>query len=215
MTPIHNCNICKELSGSGAAECGEDYQKIIRAGENILLSSAGFTAIPSVGPLGRTHAMVVPNRHVYSFAELDFSEIREASLLLYRMQNHIQRKFGERLFFFESGAGRLTAHSGGCISHAHIHCITESPGFFDRLSSEVLLVPAKEMNFSEADKEHGYIWFRNSEEANFICNRPLLPPQFLRYIYAQCAGSPSIWNWRRHANFTKIQEVISAYKGID
>lgn len=209
-----DCNICKELAGIGADECGEDYQKLIQSGDNILFSSNNFVIVPSVGPLNTTHAMLVPLSHRNSFAELSPSALHEAASLLDRMQEHIKNKLGKKLFFFESGAGQLTTHSGGCITHAHIHCITESSHFFDRLSAEVSISPTKEMDFTEADKKHGYIWFRDSSGNCFICNNPLLPSQFLRYVYAQCTNSPNIWNWRRHTNFTKVQEVVSAYKGI-
>jgi len=214
MTTKVNCNICKELAGTGADECGRDYQELICRGENIILSSSNFAIIPSIGPLSETHAMVVPFRHVNSFAELPPSALHETANLLGKMQEHIKKKLGKKLFFFESGAGQLTSHSGGCITHAHIHCITESLDFFDRLSVEVSLSPTKEMDFSGADTKHGYIWFRNSAGDSYICNKPLLPSQFLRYMYAQSTNSPSIWNWRRHANFTEVQEVLSAYKGI-
>lgn len=208
------CNICNELAGTGADECGGDYQGLIQRGENIILSSNSFAIVPSVGPLSRTHAMLVPFKHTNSFAELLSSELNEAVNLLNRMQEHSIKKLGVKLFFFESGAGQLTCHSGGCITHAHIHCIAESPDFFKRLSAEVSLLPVKRMDFSSADTRHGYIWFSDSDGNCYICNRPLLPSQYLRYIYAQCTNSPSIWNWRHHTNFTEVKEVVSAYKGI-
>lgn len=214
MTPKLDCNICKELAGTGADECGQDYQALIRNGDNRILSSSNFAVIPSVGPLSGTHAMLVPLSHINSFAELPPNSLHEAASLLDRMQEHISKKLGEKLFFFESGAGQLTSHSGGCITHAHIHCITESSDFFDRLSAEVSLSLTEKMNFTGADTKHGYIWFRDSDGDCYICNRPLLPSQFLRYMYAQCTNSPNIWNWRRHTNFTEVKEVVSAYKGI-
>jgi len=209
-----DCNICKELAGTGAEECGRDYQELIRRGENIIISSKNFAVIPSIGPLCSTHAMLVPYDHINSFAQLPLTALHEVASLLNRMQEFISKVQGRKLFFFESGAGLLTSHSGGCITHAHIHCITESSDFFNRLSAEVSLSPTNEMDFSGADTNHGYIWFRSSAGGCYICNRPQLPSQFLRYIYAQCTNSPNIWNWRRHTNFTEVQEVVSTYKGL-
>lgn len=211
----NRCNICKELSGLSAEECGTEYQELVTSGENIIVSGERLAVIPSVGPLSDTHAMLVPFTHVNSFAELSTTDLEEASLLLEKLQQHIQKKIGQKLFFFESGAGELTDHSGGCISHAHIHCIQESSEFFNRLSREVLLTPVKHMDFSSADTKHGYIWFMSSAGETYICNNPLLPSQFLRYIYAQNTNSPSIWNWRRHTNFSSIKEVINIYHGIN
>lgn len=214
MTIPAKCNICKELAGEGAEECGGDYQKLVSSGENIILTGAEFAVVPSVGPLDSTHVMLVPFVHVNSFAELPKATLKEAAELLDSLQRHVYKKTGGKLFFFESGAGELTNQSGGCITHAHIHCIAESPGFFDRLQQEVLLVPAREMDFSGADTKSGYIWFMSSAKEAYICNRPLLPSQFLRYIYAQYTARPSTWNWRRNTNFLEIKKVIDFYKGI-
>lgn len=214
MTSKVNCNICKELSGASAEECGSDYQKLVASGANTITSGKYFTVIPSVGPLSKTHVMLVPFAHVNSFAELPTNSLQEASTLLEKLQQHIQEKTGQKLFFFESGAGHLSDHSGGCITHAHIHCIMESPAFLDRLSQEVSPTPVGYMDFSSADTKHGYIWFMSSAKEAYICNKPLLPSQFLRYIYAQNTNSPSVWNWRRHTNFSAIQDVIDTYKGI-
>lgn len=210
-----DCNICNELSGAGTDECGLDYQELIRLGDNIILSSSNFAIIPSVGPLSRTHAMLVPFKHVNSFAELPTIFLQEAAIFLNRMQEHVRKNLGQNLFFFESGAGKLTSQSGGCITHAHIHCIAESPDFFNRLSAEVSLSPTEDMDFSGADIMHGYIWFKTANKESYICNKPLLPSQFLRFIYAQCTNNPNIWNWRRHTNFAEVKEVISTYKGIN
>jgi diadenosine tetraphosphate (Ap4A) HIT family hydrolase len=214
MRVVDNCNICEEISGSGSNECGHEYQELIRSRQNILLSSPNFAVIPSVGPLHVTHAMIVPLRHVNSFAELSKGEIDEADELLQKLQNHITGRLGAGLLFFESGAGRLIDRSGGCIAHAHIHCVTDSPDFFERISVELPLVATKYMDFTGADTENGYIWFRSSAGNCYISNRPLLPSQFLRYVYAQCSGSPMKWNWRRHTNFTEIREVVALYNGI-
>ncbi|WP_394787195.1 hypothetical protein [Rhodoferax sp.] len=215
MTSQIKCNICKEISGFGAEECGKDYQELVALGENLIILGKHFAVIPSVGPLSNTHVMLVPLTHVNSFAELSTAALEEASLLLEKLQLHVKQKIGRSLFFFESGAGELTDHSGGCITHAHIHCIAESIDFYDRLSREVLLKPVGRMDFSNADKKHGYIWFMSSTGEAYICNNPLLPSQFLRYIYAQSTKIPSIWNWRRHTNFPSIKEVLNIYHGIN
>lgn len=214
MTSHPNCNICKELAGLCAEECGRDYQELVVAKRNVIVSGKNLVVIPSVGPLNNSHVMLVPRIHANSFAELPQREQEEALIILNKLQQHVNKKTGLKLFFFESGAGELTDHSGGCISHAHIHCIAESPDFFNRLTQEVVLTPVLPGDYSGADKKQGYIWFMSSAGKAFVCNKPLLPSQFLRYVYAQGTKSPNIWNWRRHTNFPSIKEVINTYEGI-
>lgn len=211
---LENCGICLEISGKGNQEFGKIYCELINSGENVILESASFLVIPSFGPLNDSHVMLVPKRHVNSFAQLTDLEINEGFKVLGLLKSHISSKRGENLIFFESGAGISTSHSGGCIVHAHIHCVADSKVFDERLRSEIKLEPVKERDYSKACINTGYVWYRDAQENSYICNSPMLPSQFLRYIYAQSCGSSSAWNWRRDINTPGIISVLKTYKGI-
>lgn len=214
MRSKSNCNLCQEVSGTCSPECGTEYRQLVSSQQNTIFASQNFVVIPSVGPLNNTHVMLVPKTHVNSFGELSKTDIAEGVEILQRLKTHIQEKFGQKLVFFESGAGNLTSHSGGCITHAHIHCVAESLEFERRLTSEVSLKPITPGDYSLTDIQHGYIWFQNGGGSTFICNRPMLPSQFLRYIYAQYGDTSNVWNWRKHINFPLIKDVLEAYRGV-
>lgn len=214
MTNQINCGLCLEVSGQRAAACGDDYGRLVDAGTNIILTSDDFIVIPSVGPLNDTHAMLIPKLHVNNFSELSKKQIHDGFKILQRLQNHIREKTGKNLIFFESGAGRLTSHSGGCIIHAHIHCITESQNFENHLKEEVKLTPITKYDYSMADKKKGYLWYQDAQELQFLCNSPLLPSQFMRFIYAKFTKESSSWNWRNNINYPCILRVLETYQGI-
>lgn len=206
------CGLCAEVSGRASPEFGEGYGRLVRSRKNVLAETANLLLVPSVGPLNDSHVMIVPKQHVNSFACLDKGGVAESQQLIARLQDYALSRLGRRLIFFESGAGRLTDHSGGCVTHAHIHCVSESGSFHQRLFTEVRLVLATDSGYSEADKEHGYLWYEDADGQRYLCNRPLLPSQFLRYLYAQCEGNMGMWNWRRHANFDGILLVVENYR---
>jgi diadenosine tetraphosphate (Ap4A) HIT family hydrolase len=209
-----NCNICLEISGRGINEFTSSYCELIRTGKNIILESANFLVIPSFGPLNDSHVMLVPKRHTNSFAQLSDSELREGFDILSTLSAHIQKAKGTDLVFFESGAGNMTSHSGGCIVHAHIHCVTSSTRFEERLKSEISLEPIRAMDYSAACIDSGYVWYCDEKNNAYICNNPMLPSQFLRYIYAQSCGSNSAWNWRRDINIPGVMSVLETYAGL-
>lgn len=211
---IDKCNICLEISGKGASEFGSTYCELIGSGKNIILESENFLVIPSFGPLCDAHVMLIPKRHVNSFAQLSTTEVDEGFEILDVLRTHIQNTKHKSLVFFESGAGTMTSHSGGCITHAHIHCVINSEEFDKRFRSEIPLDLAEEKDYSTADIEAGYVWYRNKSGTSYICNNPMLPSQFLRYIYAQACGSSSAWNWRRDINIAGVLSVLNTYEGV-
>ena len=212
---IENCGICLEISGKGNPEFGDIYCELIKSRGNIILESASFLVIPSFGPLNYSHVMLVPKRHVNSFAQLSDFEINEGFKVLGFLKNHILNTRGETLVFFESGAGTTISHSGGCIVHAHIHCVVDSKIFDERLRSEIKLEPVITGDYSGASIDAGYVWYRDAQYNSYICNSPMLPSQFLRYIYAQSCGSSSAWNWRRDINISGVLTVLKEYEGIN
>jgi hypothetical protein len=155
--------------------------------------------------------MIVPKEHFNCIAALPKPSISEAVSIINKLKNFYQTRYGKKLIFFESGAGSLTDHSGGCIVHAHIHVLTESLAFDKRIREEVKLELSSKQDHSSADKEFGYVWYMNGEGKQYLSNRPLLPSQFLRYLYSSCENISQQWNWRRHPNINGVEEVLVTY----
>lgn len=212
---MKNCNICQELRGAIVIDCDPRYQEIISKRQNILDETEDFVVLPSLGPLNDAHAMIVPKQHLNNFSVITDDQLRQVESIVLKMSSHIFLKTGRRLAFFESGAGESTYHSGGCIVHAHIHCVYESEDFHKRLMGEVALKEVLGGWFKGADCQRGYVWFKAGSGRAFICNNPELPSQFLRYVYSIAAGDVRFWNWRRHNNFEGVLRVISNYDGMN
>ncbi len=209
----NNCNICIELAGDSEQIEYRDYGELVKHGKNVLMETRGFCVIPSFGPLDKSHVMIVPKKHVNSFALIEGELKGEVEFIIDALSNYYLERFKERLFFFESGAGSSCDHSGGCIVHAHIHCVASTDRFESLLSMECSLTKVDDDTLF--DTTHGYIWFRNENGDAYYCNRPLLPSQFLRYLYLISKNVNKRWNWRRDINIKEIGNVISAYSGLN
>lgn len=213
-TTMKKCNICQELQMSPDIDCDAKYQEIVSKRQNILDETEDFVVLPSLGPLNDAHAMIVPRKHQNNFATVTEGQLRQVSELMQKMSSHILLKTGKRLAFFESGAGTTSYHSGGCIIHAHIHCVYESEDFYQRLMGEVAFEEVLGGWYQGADVQFGYAWYKSSGGRAFICNNPELPSQFLRYAYSMAAGDVRFWNWRRHNNIEGVLRVIDIYSGM-
>ncbi|MBL1273087.1 MAG: HIT domain-containing protein [Oceanospirillales bacterium] len=212
---ITDCNICEELSGSPISEFGEEYNKIVASKNNVIYESDNLVVIPSLGPLNSSHVMVVPKSHFNSFAEIGSEVLDEINKIKEKIREYGRVVLGREYLFFESGAGRLTNHAGGCIVHAHLHALSLCSDFDARIAKEIRLSPVGEIDFfSEADIDFGYVLYIDEMDKWFFCNNPLLPSQFLRYLYAQCNGVDAYWNWRRHINIEGVKSVISRFSGF-
>lgn len=199
------CGICSEINGS----CSVDgYKELVTSKKNIISESESFLLIPSLGPLNESHIMLVPKNHSNSFASLSIAERKEAHSFLVQVNNFIKNKTSKDLIFFESGAGKRIDHSGGCIYHAHIHCVYASEAFTAALNREIKFTPADSFDY---DIDRGYVWYMNHFGEEFACNNPLLPSQFLRYLYANTTSIHGSWNWRRDNNMPGVLRVLKRY----
>lgn len=208
------CNICQELMLKEIESFDPRYQALISARKNILLETEDFVVLPSLGPLNDSHVMIVPKVHVNNFSMIEASKLKQVEFIEEMLSSHIIKTLGKKLVFFESGAGKISNHSGGCIVHAHIHCIYESESFESRLFDEVEFNDGGQTLYDGADADVGYVWYRSSSGQAYVCNDPQLPSQFLRYVYSIAAGDVRFWNWRRHNNFDGVLRVIDNYKGL-
>ncbi|MGG7674208.1 HIT family protein [Pseudomonas sp. WC2] len=197
------------------AGCDSRYQDLINSRRNILYETEDFVVLPSLGPLNDAHAMIVPKQHLKNFSIITDEQLHQVENIVLKMSTHIFLKTGKRLSFFESGAGKYTYHSGGCVVHAHIHCVYESDDFHQRLMDEVVFKEVSGGWFNGGNSQYGYVWFRGSNGRSFICNNPELPSQFLRYVYSAAAGDIRFWNWRRHNNIEGVLRVIENYSDMD
>ncbi|WP_085598045.1 MULTISPECIES: HIT family protein [unclassified Pseudomonas] len=211
---MNKCNVCQELQGVAVEGCDPRYQVLVNSRQNIIHESADFVVIPSLGPLNDSHVMIVPKAHVNNFSVIHDSKLAQVRAILQALSSYIESKHGRSLVFFESGAGIRANHSGGCIVHAHIHCVYEQEEFERRLFQEVDFKEGGISWYAGADGDLGYVWYMDGKGKAALCNNPQLPSQFLRYVYSMGNGDIRFWNWRRHNNFEGVLKVVDCYKGF-
>ncbi|MBY5967268.1 hypothetical protein [Halomonas denitrificans] len=210
---MSECSLCDELQKK-IGNVPEEYRELVSFGKNVIFESGGVFLIPSFGPLNHSHSMIVTGKHFNSFAQLPEADMKSARALIDDLQKRYFEGYGKRLVFFESGAGSVISHSGECISHAHIHCVEENLEFEKRLFDEVGFFNLNAVPKYSLDDEFGYVWYRAADGVEYAKNKPLLPSQFLRYLYMQYTSTPEKWNWRRNLNVEGVEMVLERYKTV-
>lgn len=69
-------------------------------------------------PVEQGHLLVIPNRHVQMFHELNAEEILEMGLLLKKVNAVVERLYGGKEYLLLEKNG---SHAGQSVPHVHIH----------------------------------------------------------------------------------------------
>lgn len=211
---MKKCNVCQELHSATIEGCDPRYQALVDSRQNIIHESPDFVVLPSLGPLNDSHVMIVPKAHINNFSVIPDAKLVQVRMIAQALSSYVELRHGKSLVFFESGAGVRSNHSGGCIVHAHIHCVYEHEEFERRLFQEIDFQESGLSWYNGADGDLGYVWYKSGKGKAVLCNNPQLPSQFLRYVYSMSAGDIRFWNWRRHNNIEGVLKVVECYKGF-
>lgn len=210
------CTVCSELAGKAEPYLGSSYKSLIESGRNILLNGENFVVLPSVGALNPSHALVVPREHLFSFSMLPQEQIIKDIPLIKIALRSVNHSKGVNVVFFEHGMGGSSDSSGACISHAHLHVIAdiETLELNLRNSIQFVNIPSFAVIKDLASKEEGYVVFENALGNVGLSNRPDLPSQFFRRMYALTARKPAVWNWRVDRQSLYTKQVVEHYVGL-
>ena len=110
IQPESDCLICKILNKKS------DYP------EHILYETENFAVVPGTGAFYEGYIMIVPKRHVMSFANLNAIELDEFFIIYSNLSSILSCIYGKRVFGFECGSGKTGAgkHKTSIV-HAHFH----------------------------------------------------------------------------------------------
>jgi ATP adenylyltransferase len=208
---MSQCTLCSEICGD-ATPFGDDYNELVYSGSNVIFGSNSFVLLASIGPLNESHVMIVPRAHVMGMASLPNKSL-ELRLIKEYIRCYVRRLYGWEMTFFEHGTGGCSESMIACVAHAHLHALRCVPGIETLLHCAIPTIQKvnQERFFELADQELGYVFFEDALGTGYLANRPLVPPQFIRRLYAQAQGVPHKWNWRFDYRVDEVRDVLTSY----
>ena len=175
IQPKSECLFCRILNNTASHK------------EHILYDSENFFVIPGTGAFFDGYVMIIPKKHVMSFANLSNEELDEFFIIYDNISSILERIYGKKVFGFECGSGKT---GGGkhktSIVHCHFHLAATNMPVLEEVQKSGLtpqLIDKKALiNFDE-NPYMLYVdqcgnWFISSD------NRDYYPRQHPRQVLA-------------------------------
>ena len=198
MADTSKCLLCKIGAGQ-------------KKGEHIVFASDNFYVVPGKGAFFDGYLMVVPKRHVMSFAQLTEEELEEFDLLLNDLRTILEGIYGLPVFAFECGSGE---DGGGkhetSIVHAHFHLAPTDMPVLQAVQESGLNPALIEKEDLVRYRHYPYMLYVDQEDNWYIVGSGdmYFPRQHPRQILAEYMGLYEVYNWRIHP-FTERMDVIA------
>jgi diadenosine tetraphosphate (Ap4A) HIT family hydrolase len=211
------CDFCVELAGGTTGAFHERFGTCLES--RVVMQTRHLVVLPSLGPLGIAHALIVPRRHVGSFAALNDEERADARNFLTSALPLLNDLAGS-LAVFEHGIANPGSPTGGCgITHAHLHLVAlnDPPPARPRLHGLCWrqLPPAW---IDSLPRECDYLMVGAGTGEMWVAEAIGLPSQFMRRWIAKEIGVEN-WDWRHDRNGLRVlqhaRSLHSVLEGVN
>lgn len=167
----------------------------------IMMESASFAVIPSLGPLVRGHSLICPREHLRSFAGLGWHGQAEFREIKARLSERLGQLYGGELTFFEHGMAADGGRILCTVEHAHLHVLPLTSSFsLDEegwIEFDGTLESLKQLSGGRE-----YLCYESSDGVSRILTEPdrEIGSQYMRRVIARGLVNAVHWNWREEPN---------------
>lgn len=221
MKHFEQCAICREFFAKEKEALdysARSLSEITGSGTRILYEDDYFIVIPSLGPVSHCHLLILPKKHVCSFALLEPEWIEMAEMLIGKIVHAAEKVFG-KMIVFEHGVLSEEMEGSASCTHAHMHIVSCKYSILPFLKEDGLhLRNVARLAEIQEQRMRGKPYFYYCEEAGraFIMDDIIRTSQYMRIKIADILGVPEKGNWKENAGiedmadmFLQIRDVFS------
>ena len=139
-----NCTFCTEFLDVDKSEFRSIFPKDI-LNTRFIRSSKNFICLAALGAVRPGYILLLPKKHLFSFAFLHPFITQEAQELKTSITIDVRTYFSEPIIF-EHGVINAESHGGGCIDHAHLHFFPSDSDLLPQLMSEFSCRPIEHIS---------------------------------------------------------------------
>jgi diadenosine tetraphosphate (Ap4A) HIT family hydrolase len=201
MTPgADACCLCSQIRGDETNDLiarllpGEPYVR------RVLLETASFAVLPSLGPLVAGHVLLCPKAHIRSFAQLPVDTYAEYAQVKARLRHFLAAAFHAGVQLFEHGASSAGKRRVCTVDHAHMHFVPLPPslGPVDLGGEEWAWCDGSPQSLAGLSAGSEYIFYEAADGVSrlLVAREREVESQYMRKVLATSLGKGGAWNWR-------------------
>lgn len=218
MKRMYKCSICSEFSNRNVCELWYPYLKELKykydIDNRILCEGKMFAIIPSLGPVSSCHLLVVPKRHVCSYAMMSKKELDEAERLIVQLIKYVEKKYGNCMVF-EHGTLAEDMKSSASCNHAHMHIVACEQSIISYLKKDGLILrPIERLSDIRLQerREKAYFYYKESETSAYIMDDIVQKSQYMRMLFLKVQGKTEQWDWKKNYKIEIVNRMILEMK---
>lgn len=194
-----DCEICNQIARRFTRE------------NRILFQNSMFTVWPSLGAAELGHLLLIPNRHVSSFYDLNETEKNTAGIILSEIAQ--MPIFASILLIAEHGTLAPSDELNvTCVDHAHLHIIPSKVPLGGIIAEYLTALPsmAPPVNVSALTfpTPPEYLLIGDMKSAYIFSGSGPFPSQLVRRAYFSLTGRGALSNWRVHPAARVVRETV-------
>lgn len=180
----------------------------------ILYQTKNFKVFVTLGCFEKGYLLIIPNDHVCSFGELNFTLLQEYEDLALKFSRILERLYGKKVLIWENGSGiDSSSKSKSSIVHAHMHLIPTDIDILDTLEKYQYPVEPVSMVDLHLFKEKKYLLIKPCQSIQYhivSSENFYIPRQYIRQLLADHLGLPEgHWNWRQFEHWDLLNETYN------
>jgi diadenosine tetraphosphate (Ap4A) HIT family hydrolase len=173
-------------------------------------NEGGFIGLPSIGCFVDGYLLVLPRRHVDSFAKLDDDELNFGLEFANEICQRLRPIYGEYIIAEHGSAGPCDP-GAACVDHAHLHLIPLdyraglARDEYCRVGGDPLKLIGREGFRVLGEASYVALSVRAGQFDFWPATR--FPRQFVRSVSANLLGVGEYFNWREHPFIAKMKRT--------
>ena len=210
------CTLCAEISGTVGPNLYRDLKAPGAPESRIVLDSAAFIAMPSLGQIVDGYTILCSREHVPSIgASLFRAPVSELVEAIDQVRKRMKIIYGKDVVLFEHGCGKHNLQLGCGVNHAHLHIVPVAVDFStDRRVSRLNWLRCDIHDLEAfAGSDSGYLFYTNPSGQGFASHETDgVPSQFFRQIVADLVLKPDEWDWRAFPYPERVATAVLAMR---
>lgn len=185
--------------------------------DTILYENDLFIVKAAKGMVVSGHLLVIPKKHINSFAELSISQLKEVDNFCNEISKKLSYKLKKSVIFFEHGSLKNGRHPLSIV-HAHLHIIPYDLTTYseDKIISDCKMKKIENYKDILNAKYKDYCYFKNKNGNMYLSHSIDFPRSIIFKVISKQEYNDYDYEWRDEKNnlVSKLNETIILFNEL-